>query len=106
MGAPKKADWWEERRKRAWQLKAQNWQQKDIAAALGVSARSRESLAQTRHHSQLFKAMWLLALVPYHNRVSSCDPIHLVDYLILIDQLGRKKLLYLLLLILLSACDE
>ncbi|SRR6266487_1834411 len=37
MGAPKKADWREERRKRAWELKAQNWQQKDIAAALGVS---------------------------------------------------------------------
>jgi transposase len=37
MGAPKKADWREERRKRAWELKAQGWQQKDIAAALGVS---------------------------------------------------------------------
>ncbi len=37
MGAPKKADWREERRKRAWELKAQDWQQKDIAAALGVS---------------------------------------------------------------------
>jgi hypothetical protein len=37
MGAPKKADWREERRKRAWELKTQGWQQKDIAAALGVS---------------------------------------------------------------------
>src|SRR5258706_6887864 len=38
MGAPKKADWREERRKRAWALKQQGWLQKDIAAALGVSA--------------------------------------------------------------------
>ena len=37
MGAPRKADWREERRKRAWHLKEQGWQQKDIAAALGVS---------------------------------------------------------------------
>jgi transposase len=37
MGAPKKADWREERRKRAWALKEQGWRQKDIAAALGVS---------------------------------------------------------------------
>ncbi len=37
MGAPKKADWREERRKRAWELKQQGWQQKDIACALGVS---------------------------------------------------------------------
>ena len=37
MGAPKKADWREERRKRAWQLKEQGWQQKDIATTLGVS---------------------------------------------------------------------
>jgi transposase len=37
MGAPKKADWREERRKRAWKLKEKGWQQKDIAAALGVS---------------------------------------------------------------------
>ena len=37
MGAPKKADWREERRKRAWQLKHEGWPQKDIAAALGVS---------------------------------------------------------------------
>jgi transposase len=37
MGAPKKADWREERRKRAWKLKEQGWQQKDIAGALGVS---------------------------------------------------------------------
>jgi transposase len=36
MGAPKKADWREERRKRAWELKEQGWQQKDIAVALGV----------------------------------------------------------------------
>ncbi len=33
MGAPKKADWREERRKRAWALKEQGWRQKDIAAA-------------------------------------------------------------------------
>ncbi len=37
MGAPKKADWREERRKRAWKLKDQGWKQKDIATALGVS---------------------------------------------------------------------
>jgi len=37
MGAPKKADWREERRKRAWQLKEEGWPQKDIAGALGVS---------------------------------------------------------------------
>jgi transposase len=36
-GAPKKADWREERRKRAWALKHQGWQHKDIAVALGVS---------------------------------------------------------------------
>src|SRR5436190_21266199 len=37
MGAPRKANWREERRKRAWELKEQGWQQKDIAVALGVS---------------------------------------------------------------------
>ena len=37
MGAPKKADWREERRKRAWALKHEGWAQKDIAAALGAS---------------------------------------------------------------------
>jgi len=37
MGAPKKADWREERRMRAWKLKEEGWQQKDIAGALGVS---------------------------------------------------------------------
>ncbi len=37
MGAPPKADWREERRKRAWVLKQEGWLQKDIAAALGVS---------------------------------------------------------------------
>src|SRR3989442_13198830 len=37
MGAPKKADWREERRKRAWKLKEQHWKQQDIAVALGVS---------------------------------------------------------------------
>src|SRR5713101_1360544 len=37
MGAPRKADWREERRKRAWQLKEQGWQQQDIATVLGVS---------------------------------------------------------------------
>jgi transposase len=37
MGAPKKADWREERRKQAWKLKEQGWPQKDIAVALGVS---------------------------------------------------------------------
>jgi transposase len=37
MGAPKKADWREERRMQAWKLKEQGWQQKDIAVALGVS---------------------------------------------------------------------
>src|SRR5262249_5872225 len=37
MGAPPKADWREERRKRAWALKQRGWLQKDIAAVLGVS---------------------------------------------------------------------
>jgi transposase len=37
MGAPKKADWREERRKRAWELKQAGWKQKDIAMALGVT---------------------------------------------------------------------
>jgi transposase len=37
MGAPKKADWREERRKRAWELKQQGWRHKEIAQALGVS---------------------------------------------------------------------
>ena len=37
MGAPRKADWREERRMRAWKLKEQGWQQKEIARALGVS---------------------------------------------------------------------
>jgi transposase len=37
MGAPKKADWREERRKRAWSLKELGWKQKDIAVALGAS---------------------------------------------------------------------
>lgn len=37
MGAPRKADWREERRKRAWELKKQDWQQKEIAVALGES---------------------------------------------------------------------
>ncbi len=37
MGAPRKGDWREARRRRAWELKQQGWRQKDIAAALGVS---------------------------------------------------------------------
>ena len=37
MGAPRKADWREERRLRAWKLKEQGWQQKEIAGALGGS---------------------------------------------------------------------
>jgi transposase len=37
MGAPRRADWREERRKHAWKLKEQGWQHKDIAEALGVS---------------------------------------------------------------------
>ncbi len=37
MGAPKKADWREERRKQAWKLKQQGWRQQEIAEALGVS---------------------------------------------------------------------
>jgi hypothetical protein len=44
-GAPRKADWREERRKSAWVLKAQGWRQKDIAQALEISARSGESMA-------------------------------------------------------------
>jgi transposase len=37
MGAPKKGDWREARRRQAWELKEQGWQQKAIAQALGVS---------------------------------------------------------------------
>jgi transposase len=37
MGAPRKADWREERRKQAWKLKQQGWKQLKIAKALGVS---------------------------------------------------------------------
>jgi transposase len=37
MGAPEKADWWEARRYRAWELHQQGWKQQDIAAALGVT---------------------------------------------------------------------
>lgn len=37
MGAPKKADWREARRYRAWDLAQQGWKQQDIAQALGVS---------------------------------------------------------------------
>lgn len=62
MGAPKKADWREERRKRAWKLKEAGWKQNDIAAALGVS----EGAVSQRlkgDHSKLFASMWLLALV-------------------------------------------
>lgn len=38
MGAPLKADWREERRKRAWVLKQLGWKQQTIAQVLGVSA--------------------------------------------------------------------
>jgi len=57
MGAPRKADWREERRKRAWQLKEQGWQQKDIATVLGVSegAVSPASQVDTR---PLFGDQW------------------------------------------------
>ena len=48
MGAPKKADWREERRKRAWKLKEEGWQQKDIARALGGQRGSSKPLGQTR----------------------------------------------------------
>jgi transposase len=37
MGAPRKGDWREARRRQAWELKQQGWKQKDIAGALGVS---------------------------------------------------------------------
>jgi transposase len=37
MGAPKKGDWREARRRQAWELKQQGWRQKDIAQGLGVS---------------------------------------------------------------------
>lgn len=37
MGAPRKQDWREARRFRAWTLKQQRWKQTDIARALGVS---------------------------------------------------------------------
>ena len=36
-GAPPKADWSEERRNRAWDLKQHGWKQQTIAQALGVS---------------------------------------------------------------------
>ncbi|HEX9131626.1 MAG TPA: hypothetical protein VF844_04990 [Ktedonobacteraceae bacterium] len=55
MGAPKKADWRVERRKRAWALKEQGWRQKDIAVALGVSARSGESLAPAEGEQEVSK---------------------------------------------------
>ncbi len=35
---PRRRDWNEGRRLRAWELKQQGWKQQDIAAALGVSA--------------------------------------------------------------------
>jgi transposase len=37
MGAPKKGDWREARRRQAWELKQRGWKQKAIAQALGVS---------------------------------------------------------------------
>jgi len=37
MGAPRKQDWREARRRRAWELKQQGWKQHAIAQALGVS---------------------------------------------------------------------
>jgi transposase len=37
MGAPKKADWREQRRKRAWELAQQGWSYQQIAVGLGVS---------------------------------------------------------------------
>jgi len=37
MGAPRKGDWREARRRQAWELKQQGWKQKGIARALGVS---------------------------------------------------------------------
>lgn len=37
MGAPKKGDWREARRRQAWELKQQGWKQNAIARALGVS---------------------------------------------------------------------
>ena len=40
MGAPKKADWREEWRKRAWNLKEAGWRQKDIAAAQSLKIES------------------------------------------------------------------
>jgi transcriptional regulator with XRE-family HTH domain len=38
MGVPPKADWREERRIRAWDLKQQGWKQQTVAQVLGVSA--------------------------------------------------------------------
>jgi transposase len=37
MGAPQKAEWREERRTRAWNVKEQGWTQKESDAALGVT---------------------------------------------------------------------
>src|SRR6266567_3747969 len=48
MGAPKKADWREERRKQAWKLKEQGWSQQDIAVALGVSEGAVSQWMRTR----------------------------------------------------------
>jgi transposase len=54
MGAPPKADWREERGKRAWALKQQGWPQKDIATALGVSEGALSQwLKRAREHGGL-----------------------------------------------------
>jgi predicted transcriptional regulator len=37
MGAPRKQDWREARRNRAWEMKQESWKQQDIAQAPGVS---------------------------------------------------------------------
>src|SRR6266851_5759558 len=70
MGAPKKADWREERRKQAWKLKEQGWPQQDIAVALGVSEgavsqwmkRGREGGTEGSHPrvvSQRSRELWI-----------------------------------------------
>src|SRR5258706_270205 len=47
MGAPPKADWREERRKRDWGLKQQGWLQKGISAALGGTQKRAEAEGRT-----------------------------------------------------------
>ena len=54
-----KADWREERRKRAWALKQEGWPQKEIARALGVSAGAvRQWLKRAREAGGVAALKW------------------------------------------------